>query len=59
MDHEKPTRRVRAGQPAPPILLRPMDDDEQEQLPDWVAGAFVAAIIVIVGLFVFGWVALL
>jgi hypothetical protein len=54
------TRRVRAGQPAPPILLNPVDtDDPQEELPDWAPGVFVAATIVIVGLFAFGWVALL
>ena len=34
MEHEKPTRRVRAGQPAPPIFIDPVDiDDEQDNMP--------------------------
>ena len=59
-EHDKPVRRVRAGQPAPPILL---DHDEwerdEEELPEWLAIWIVIAIIVIVGLFVFGMVAVL
>jgi hypothetical protein len=49
MEHEKPIRRIRAGQPAPPILLDPVDtDDPPEELPDWVTGAFVVAIILVI-----------
>ena len=53
------TRRVRAGQPAPPILLDPEDTDYQDELPTWMAGLIVLMIMVIVGLFAVGWVGLL
>jgi hypothetical protein len=53
------TRRVRAGQPAPPILLDPEDTDHQDELPTWMAGLIVVMIMVIVGLFAVGWVGLL
>jgi hypothetical protein len=54
------TRRVRAGQPAPPIFLNPVDtDDEKDELPDWTPGVFVVATILIVGLFVFAWMVVL
>ena len=51
-------RRVRAGQPAPPILIDP-DDYTERELPPWKAGVFVAGIIVVIGLFALGWVAVL
>jgi len=50
MEHEKPTRRVRAGQPAPPILLDPDDwDRDEEELPHWKAILIVVGIMLAVG----------
>jgi len=56
---DKLTRRVRAGQPAPPILLDPEDFAKDDELPTWMAGLIVVMIMVIVGLFAVGWVGLL
>jgi hypothetical protein len=53
------TRRVRAGQPAPPIFLEPVDINEQDELPDWMAALIVVMLMVIVGLFAVGWVGVL
>jgi len=53
------TRRVRAGQPAPPILLDPDDLGQDDELPHWQAMLIVVAIMVVVGLFAFGWVSVL
>jgi hypothetical protein len=54
------TRRVRAGQPAPPIFLDPVDlDEEQDELPTWMAALIVLMIMTIVGMFVFGLVSVL
>ena len=52
-------RRVRAGQPAPPILLDPEDFAKDDELPTWMAGLIVLMIMVIVALFVFGWASVL
>jgi hypothetical protein len=52
------TRRVRAGQPAPPILID-QDDYTERELPPWKAGVFVAGIIAVIGLLALGWVAVL
>jgi len=50
-------RRVRAGQPAPPILIDPVDvKDDKDELPTWMTGLIVFALMVIIGLFAFGWV---
>ena len=44
------TRRVRAGQPAPPILLDPIDiEDDAAPLSDAIAAVAVIIIMVIVG----------
>jgi hypothetical protein len=44
------TRRVRAGQPAPPIMLDLEDiEDDQAPLSDAIAGLAVLVIILIVG----------
>ena len=51
-------RRVRAGQPAPPILID-QDDYTERELPPWKAGVFVAGIIAVIGLLALGWVAVL
>jgi hypothetical protein len=53
------TRRVRAGQPAPPILLDPEDFAKDDELPTWMAGLIVLMIMVIVALFAFGWASVL
>jgi hypothetical protein len=53
------TRRVRAGQPAPPLLLDPEHYEKEEELPDWMSALIVVAIIVVVGLFALGWVSVL
>ena len=52
-------RRVRAGQPAPPILLDPEDLGQDDELPHWLSIWIVIAIVVIVALFVFGLVSVL
>jgi hypothetical protein len=54
------TRRVRAGQPAPPILLDPDDwEREEEELPSWLAILIVIALMLIVAALAAGWVAVL
>jgi antibiotic biosynthesis monooxygenase (ABM) superfamily enzyme len=53
------TRRVRAGQPPADIDLWVDDLPEPKELPAWKAVLAVAAIIVIVALFVFGLVSVL
>jgi hypothetical protein len=35
------------------------DDYAEQELPPWKAGVFVAGIIVVIGLFALGWVAVL
>jgi hypothetical protein len=46
---DKPTRRVRAGQPAPPIFLDPIETDEDKKsLTDVIAGLAVLAIILVI-----------
>ena len=53
-------RRVRAGQPAPPILLDPDDwEREEEELPSWLAILIVIALMLIVAALAAGWVAVL
>jgi hypothetical protein len=49
MDQDKPVRRVRAGQPAPPILLDPEDTDHQDELPTWISALIVVGIMLAVG----------
>ena len=56
---EQQTRRVRAGQPPADIEYWGDEPDEKDELPNWLSGMIVAAIVLIVGLFAFGWVALL
>ena len=57
MEHEKPVRRVRAGQPAPPIFLDPVDvEDDKDELPTWMAGLIVFMLMAVVGLMAFAWV---
>jgi hypothetical protein len=41
-------RRVRAGQPAPPILFDPVEVEEEEQLSDTAAIVAVVVIILVV-----------
>lgn len=41
-------RRVRAGQPAPPILLDPVEVEEEEELSDTAAIVAVVVIILVV-----------
>ena len=53
---DKPTRRVRAGQPAPPIFLDPVDTDEKDELPTWMAALIVFMLMAVVGLMAFAWV---
>ena len=54
---DKLTRRVRAGQPAPPILLDPVDvKDDKDELPDWMAALIVVMLMVVVGFMGFAWV---
>jgi hypothetical protein len=50
---EKPTRRVRAGQPAPPILLDPVDtDDEYDDMPLSDAKSALVVLVIMVLAFV-------
>ena len=56
MDQDKPVRRVRAGQPAPPILLDPEDTDHQDELPTWISALIVFMLMAVVGLMAFAWV---
>jgi hypothetical protein len=51
------TRRVRAGQPAPPILLDPADTaDEKDELPTWISALIVVMLAGVVGFMAFAWV---
>jgi hypothetical protein len=43
------TRRVRAGQPAPPLMLDPEHFEKEEELSDSIAAFAVLVIILIVG----------
>ena len=57
MDQDKPIRRVRAGQPAPPIFLDPVDtDDKKDELPTWISALIVFMLMAVVGLMAFAWV---
>ena len=60
-EHDKPVRRVRAGQPAADLERWQIDLDDlpEEELPHWLAIWIVIAIVVIVALFVFGLVSVL
>jgi hypothetical protein len=50
-------RRVRAGQPAPPILIDPVDiDDKNDELPAWLSALIVYMLMAVVGLMAFAWV---
>jgi hypothetical protein len=53
------TRRVRAGQPPKVDLWFDELPEEKDELPDWLAMLIVMAIMVVVGLFALGWVAVL
>jgi hypothetical protein len=49
-------RRVRAGQPAPPIFLTPVETDEPDELPAWLSALIVFMLMAVVGLMAFAWV---
>ena len=49
-DQDKPVRRVRAGQPAPPIWMEPIEtEDDGEPLSDAIAAVAVLVIMIIIG----------
>jgi hypothetical protein len=59
MDQDKPTRRVRAGKPPVDIEYWGDEPDPKDELPDWLSGLIVVMLMLIVGLFAFGWVSVL